>query len=81
MKTYETINGLVNGNVISDLLSICNDWFINPWYQRLHQQRAECLFCGCLQNERGGGDHSAADCPVIHLQNVADKYPALITIK
>lgn len=81
METYQAANGLVNGDIINDLLLICNNWFANPWYQLFAGANAECMFCGCIQNSQGGGDHSAADCPVIHLQDVAEKYPKYLVKK
>lgn len=72
---YTTANGLVNGDVINDLLKLCNNWFVNPWVKPYAGANDECMFCGCYRNEN---HHSAADCPVIRLRDIAEKYPKYI---
>ncbi len=81
MGTWQAANGLVNGNIINDLLTICNNWFTNPWVQPYAGASHECMFCGCIQDSHGGGHHSVADCPIAHLQDVIEKYPKYLVKK
>jgi len=64
---YKTKSRLVNGNIINDLLSICNNQFINPFIQSYASANIKCIFCGCAKQHD-------EDCPVIHYQNIVEKY-------
>jgi hypothetical protein len=76
---YESKPGLINGDVVNDLLSLCNEWFINPFIQPYAGANPECMFCGTTQDHDGKSHHSSADCPVIHYQDIAKKYQRFIT--
>ncbi len=79
MKNMFDVNpGIVNSDVIGDLLELCNEQFVNPFVQAYAGANSECAFCGALQNDKGGADHSAADCPVVKYQEISRKHKALI---
>ena len=67
---YGVKPGAVNGKAINDLLSLCNEHFVDPFVQPYAGANFECMFCGATRQRDGTADHSAADCPVIKLQGV-----------
>ena len=71
---YRAKSGLVNGNIINDLLNLCNEYFTNPFVKPYAGANSECIFCGAMELKNGGADHSAADCPVVKYQSLAEKY-------
>ena len=75
---YKPGISLVNGEIIGDLLDLCNEYFTNPFVQPYAGARHECMFCGAMRTSQGGAHHSAADCPVIKYQDIAEKHKRFI---
>ena len=54
---YKPVTSLVNGEIIKDLLDLCNEHFIDPFIQPYAGANAECRFCGCgksvMQDSQG----------------------------
>lgn len=78
---YKPVISLVNGEIIKDLLDLCNDNFINPFVQRYAGANAECMFCGTERDKDGKHHHSAADCPVVKYNDIVDKHRRFIVKK
>jgi len=78
---YKSKPGLINGKLVNDLLSLCNEWFINPMIQPHAGANHECMFCGCTEGRDGSTHHSAADCPVLRYQDIANKHSKFIQTK
>lgn len=72
--------GFINSDIINDLLTLCDEWFINPMVQRYPGANRECMFCGIIEDRFGRPDHSAADCPAIKYQDILDKHSKYIDI-
>jgi hypothetical protein len=78
---YRPVTSLVNGEIIKDLLDICNESFINPLIKPYAGANSECMFCGATENRDETIDHSAADCPVIKYQDLINKHKRFIIVK
>jgi len=65
---YETRAELVNGEIINDLLDLCNKQFISPFIG------GSCIFCGTTMDNEGRSRHSAADCPVEHYRDLIERH-------
>lgn len=78
MKTimYNTKPGLVNGNIIQDLLDICNDQFITSFFQRSGSS-VECMYCGYIRERSEIPKHSE-NCPVIKYEKIVEKHKKFI---
>jgi len=74
---YKAKNGLVNGGIVNELLSFCNEWFIDPFIQPHAGANLECMFCGCMKREGGDCDHSA-NCPSIRYHDIARSWPGRV---
>jgi len=74
MKRYKPVTSLVNGEVIKDLLDICNEWFVNPFIQPYAGANYECRYCGATRGKDGAAHHSASDCPVQKYLDVVEKH-------
>lgn len=72
---------LVNGNVIRDLVNLCDEYFVNPIVKPYAGANYECMFCGATEQRDGSIDHSVADCPVMKYQAIHEKHPGLIKTK
>ena len=48
MIEYKPVSHLVNGEIIEDLLNLCNGSFVNPYVQPYPGANRECQFCGCI---------------------------------
>jgi hypothetical protein len=77
MRPIEINPGVVNGDVISDLLKLCNEYFISYMIQRYAGAGRECLFCGALEDKNGSAHHSVADCPIMKYQDIVGKHDIL----
>ena len=75
---YKPATGLVNGEIIKDLLDLCNEFFINPIIKPYAGANSECRFCGAMEQRDGCIDHSASDCPVIKYLDIIEKHKQLI---
>lgn len=75
---FKTKPGLVNGEIVKDLLDLCNEQFVNPFIQNYAGSNYECMYCGATQNREGGAHHSAADCPAMKYQDLAEKHKRFI---
>lgn len=64
---YKAKAGLVNGDIVKDLLDLCNEFFVDPMIQQYAGARRECMYCGGMTN------HSA-DCPEIKYKNICEKH-------
>ena len=71
---YKAVTSIVNGEIIKDLLDLCNDFFIDPFIKPYAGANSECRFCGAQKQKNGGADHSAADCPVVKYQDIVTKH-------
>ena len=78
---YKPVESLVNGEIIRDLLDLCNDYFINSGYQPYAGANHECFFCGATENKNGKYHHSAADCPVIKYMEIVKEHSRWIVKK
>ena len=77
---YEAKPGLVNGNIVDDLLDLCNDNFMNPFFQPYPGANTECLYCGATEDNKGRSHHYSA-CPVVRYKNLAEKHKSYIAKK
>lgn len=75
---YKNKAGLVNGEIVGDLLEICNAHFINPFIQPYAGANFECKYCGSLENTRGRREDHSPDCPVTVYREVAEKHKQFI---
>ena len=73
--------GVINGDLIKDILDICNEWFINSMIQPYAGANRECLFCGCGEDRNGGTNHSVADCPVMKYKDIYEKHSEFLNLK
>jgi len=78
---YKPVASLVNGEIIKDLLDLCNEFFIHPMIRQYAGANRECMFCGTTEDRNGGTHHSAADCPVIKYLDIVEKHKRLIMKK
>lgn len=69
--------GIVNGDIISDLVKLCNDNFLNPMIQSRAGARLECMYCGAMERDDGSVDHSASECPVVKYAEIAEKHATI----
>ena len=76
---YEINVSLVNGDIIQDILDICNEQFLDPFEQQFAGANAECMYCGATQKKDGSADHY--NCPVIKYQKIAEKHKRFIVKK
>jgi len=74
MKKKTIVGGLVNGDIVDDLLNLCNEFFINTGIREYAGANLECLYCGCWVDDQGRGDHSVADCPKMKYLDICEKY-------
>lgn len=74
---YKPVTSLVNGEIIKDLLDMCNEQFIDPFVRPYAGANAECMFCGAFERRARGVNHSG-DCPVIKYQNLVEKHKRFI---
>jgi len=82
MDEYKPVVSLVNGELIKDLLDICNENFVNPFFQPFAGARFECLYCGAVRDGSGvAAHHSAADCPVSKYLDIVEKHKRFIVKK
>ena len=81
---YEAKTGLINGNLVNDLLSICNDLLIGPMIKQYSGANPECRFCGTSENRSGTVKHQNHDgfiCPVVSYGLVFQKHSDLLKEK
>lgn len=78
---YKPVVSLVNGEVIEDLLDLCNQQFISPMVQPYAGANRECIFCGAIEKRNGAVDHSVSDCPVMKYLAIVDKHKRCIVKK
>ena len=81
---YEAKTSLINGNLVNDLLSICNDLLLNTMVQSYAGANPECLFCGTTENRSGIVEHQNHDgivCPVVRYKMVFQKHSDLLKEK
>jgi len=72
---YKPVTSLVNGEIIKDLLDICNEHFTAPFIKPYAGANSECMFCGAQKQRDGKAHHhSAADCPVVKYQELVEKH-------
>lgn len=74
---YKPVTSLVNGEIIKDLLDLCNDNFINPFVQLYAGGGAQCMFCGATNSSH----HLVKDCPVIKYQDIVNKHKRFVVKK
>ena len=74
---YKPAISLVNGEIIKDLLDLCNYLFNDPFIKPFPNGSTACRFCGfiVLKNETKG---HTIDCPVVKYQEIADKHKRFI---
>lgn len=60
-------------HVARDLLKLCNENFIEPYFQPYAGANFECLYCGAIKQRDGSVDHSVADCPVMKFRDIIEK--------
>ena len=77
---YEPVTSLVNGEIIKDLLNLCNNNFINPMFQPYAGANYSCLLCGAIEKRNGSVDHSS-DCPVLKYKKIVMKHKRWIVKK
>ena len=68
---YKPVPGIVNEEIIKDLLAICNEHFIDAFIKLYAGANSECLFCGTTCNH-------APYCPVVKYEELAKKHKRLI---
>ncbi len=73
MNTPSVKQGAVNGEVIHDLLELCNEYFIDYMVQPYAGANRECLYCGATGQRDGSVDHSGLDCPIIKYRDLISK--------
>jgi len=81
MDEYKPVTSLVNGELVKDLLDICNENFINPFFKPFAGARLECLYCGAPVDSNGSAHHSAADCPVTKYLDIVEKHKRWVVKK
>jgi len=77
---YKPVTSLVNGEIIKDLLDLCNDNFINPFAQQYAGANHECMYCGAMRDNKNGAHHST-NCPVIKYMEIAQKHKRWVVKK
>ena len=77
---YKPKISLVNGEIIRDLLDLCNDEFINPFIQPYAGSNHECMYCGAMRGSKDEAHHST-DCPVTKYTELIQKHKKWIVKK
>lgn len=72
---YKPCVSLVNGEIISDLLDICNEYFISSGANR------KCTYCGVAEQKSGSSAVHSADCPIMKYRDIAEKHKRFIVKK
>jgi len=68
--------GVVNGDIISDLIALADEAFANPFIQPFARSMGECQYCIGGMDGDGKGHHEN-DCPVLKYQEIAAKHPVI----
>ena len=76
---YEPATSIVNGNIVKDLLDLCNDHFINTLIQPHASVDARCMYCDRIQTN--GIIHHEPTCPYVKYIKLAKKYSRFIVAK
>ena len=80
MKEYEPVTSLVNGEIIRDLLDLCNEQFLYPMGQKFAGANRECMFCGACELRNGDVPHSA-NCPSVKYIAIVEDHKRWIVKK
>jgi len=75
---YKPSISLVNGEIIKDLLDLCNEHFIESFIKPYAGANSECKFCGARELKSGKADHLVADCPVMKYHDIVNKHKRFI---
>jgi hypothetical protein len=82
MEEYMIRAGLVNGNIVNDLLKLCNESFTEPGFFTLKSSGGVyfCIFCSAYSTNNKKIDHST-NCPVVKYQDLAAEHERYIVEK
>jgi len=71
---YHPKVSLVNGEIIGDLLELCNEQFVDPLVKPYAGANSECIFCGATEKRSGEVYHLEENCPVLKYKALAKKH-------
>ena len=68
------VPSLANGEIIKDLLDLCNEYFIDGMVQEYAGATPSCMYCGASRPWSGKPHHSVSDCPIMKYKDLANKH-------